>query len=147
MLCAQSLSPVWFFVTPWTTAHQAPLSMEFPRQEYWSGLPFPPPGDLPNPGIESESPPSAGRFFTTEEAQIVLCWYTNKEINHRVKNVDSEICPSRYENLVYDKGCISAQGGKMRLFSKINGDNWADTWGQKVESTIQTLDKNIFQTY
>ena len=37
-------------VTPWTVAHQTPLSMEFPRQEYWSRLPFPPPGDLPNPG-------------------------------------------------------------------------------------------------
>ena len=37
-------------VTPWTVAHQAPLSLEFPRQEYWSGLPFPPSGDLPNPG-------------------------------------------------------------------------------------------------
>ena len=42
-------------VTPWT-AHQVPLSMEFPRQEYWSGLPFPSPGDLPNPGIEPRSP-------------------------------------------------------------------------------------------
>ena len=41
--------------TPWTAAHQAPLSMGFPRQEYWSGLPFPPPGDLPDPGIEPVS--------------------------------------------------------------------------------------------
>ena len=41
---------------PWTVVHQAPLSMGFPRQEYWSGLPFPPPGDLPNPGNESSSP-------------------------------------------------------------------------------------------
>ena len=39
--------------TPWTVARQAPLSMGFPRQEYWSGLPFPPPGDLPDPGIET----------------------------------------------------------------------------------------------
>ena len=45
------LSHVWFFVTTWTVAHQAPPSMEFSRQEYWSGLLFPPPGDLPNPGI------------------------------------------------------------------------------------------------
>ena len=44
------------FAAPWTVAHQAPLSMGFSRQEYWSGLPFPPPGDLPNPGIESGSP-------------------------------------------------------------------------------------------
>ena len=55
--------------TPWTAACQAPVSMEFSRQEYWSGLPFPPPGDLPNPGIEPVSPTSpalAGRVFTTE---------------------------------------------------------------------------------
>ena len=45
-----------FFVTPWTVARQAPLSMGFSRQEYWSGLPFPSPGDLPNPGIEPGSP-------------------------------------------------------------------------------------------
>ena len=49
-------SNVQLFVTPWTVACQAPLSMEFSRQEYWSGLPFPPPGDLPDPGIEQESP-------------------------------------------------------------------------------------------
>ena len=52
--------------TPWTVAHQAPLSMRFPRQEYWSGLPFPSPGDLPDPGIEPASTAMAGGFFTTE---------------------------------------------------------------------------------
>ena len=46
------LSRVWLFATPWTIARQAPLSMGFSRQEYWSGLPFPSPGDLPDPGIE-----------------------------------------------------------------------------------------------
>ena len=45
-------------MTSWTVSHQAPLCMGFFRQEYWSGLPFPPPGDLPNPGIEPESPVS-----------------------------------------------------------------------------------------
>ena len=50
------LSCVQLFVTPWTIACQAPLSMGFSRQEYWSGLPFPSPGDLPNPGIEPRSP-------------------------------------------------------------------------------------------
>ena len=44
------------FVMPWTVAYQAPLSMGFPRQEYWSGLPFPPPGDLPDPEIKPRSP-------------------------------------------------------------------------------------------
>jgi len=50
------VSHVWLCVTPWTIHHQAPLSMEFSRQEYWSGLPFPSPRDLPNPGIEPGSP-------------------------------------------------------------------------------------------
>ena len=52
--------------TPWTVAHQAPLSMGFLRQEYWSGLPFPAPGALPDPGIEALSPALAGGFFTAE---------------------------------------------------------------------------------
>ena len=60
----KSLSHVWLFVTPGTVAHQAPQSMEFSRQEYWSGLPFPSPGDLPNPGTEPGSPTLKGRCFT-----------------------------------------------------------------------------------
>ena len=54
------------FVTPWMVDFQAPLSMGFPRQEYWSGLLFPAQGDLPDPEIELESPALAGGFFTTE---------------------------------------------------------------------------------
>ena len=64
LVCAQSCSLVWL-----STTYQAPLSLEFSRQEYWRGLPFPSPGDLPDPGIEPESSVStalAGRFFTTE---------------------------------------------------------------------------------
>ena len=57
-------------VTPWTVAHQAPLSLGFPRQEYWSGLPLPSPGDLPDPGIEPKSPALAGGFFTIEEVSV-----------------------------------------------------------------------------
>ena len=62
-------SRVWLLVTPWIVAHQAPLSMGFFKQEYWSGLSFPTPGNLPDPGIEPVSlmsPALAGRFFTTE---------------------------------------------------------------------------------
>ena len=55
-----------YFVIPWTVACQAHLSMEFLRQKHWSGLPFPAPGDLSDPGIEAVSPAFAGRFFTTE---------------------------------------------------------------------------------
>ena len=64
-------------VTPWTVPHQTALSMGFPRQEYWSGLPFPIPGDFPNPGIELISPALAGRFFTTSntwEALVNVSW-------------------------------------------------------------------------
>ena len=65
----ESLSHVRLFATPWAVARQAPLSMGFSRQEHWSGVPSPPPGHLPDPGIEPASPTSpalAGRFFTTE---------------------------------------------------------------------------------
>ena len=58
---------VQLFMTPWAVAHQAPLSMEFSRQEYWSGLPFSTLGDLPDPGVKTyifASPALAGRFFT-----------------------------------------------------------------------------------
>ena len=62
-------SCVQLFVMPWTVGSQAPLSLGFSRQEYWDGLPFPSPGDLPDPGTEPVSltcPALAGRFFTTE---------------------------------------------------------------------------------
>ena len=74
------------FEIPWTVAHQAPLSMEFPKQEYWSGLPFPSPGDFPDPGIEPTSPASLalqddslplshqGRPLIT----MYICYYSSK---------------------------------------------------------------------
>ena len=61
------------FVTPPTVALQAPLFMGFSRQEYWNGLPFPPTGDLPDPGIEPVSPEMADGFFTTEPPGKPLC--------------------------------------------------------------------------
>ena len=68
---------VLLFVTPWTVAHQTPLSMGFSGQEYWSGVPFPPPGDLPDPGIELaslSSPALAGGFFTTGSIWEAAFW-------------------------------------------------------------------------
>ena len=69
-MCVHALlfNCVQFFATPWTVALQAPLVMEFSRQEYWSGLPFPTPQDIPDPGIEPESlasPALTDGFFTT----------------------------------------------------------------------------------
>ena len=62
----KSLSRVRLFVTPWTVAYQAPPSMGFSRQEYWSGLPFPSPGDLPDPGIKPRSPAFQADTLTSE---------------------------------------------------------------------------------
>ena len=73
VIVVQSLSRVQLFATPWTIACQAALSMGFPRQEYWSELPFPSPGDLPDPNMEPESPALAGGFFTTEQPGKSLC--------------------------------------------------------------------------
>ena len=76
-------------VTPWTAALQAPLSMGFPRQEYWSGLLLPPPRDLPNLGIKPKSHVSAtlaGRVFTTEPPENLVRVLTAKEIKHYSRN-------------------------------------------------------------
>ena len=63
----KSLSRVQLFATPWTVAHQAPPPMGFSRQEYWNGLPFPSPGDLPDPGIEPRSPALQADTLTSEK--------------------------------------------------------------------------------
>ena len=81
------LSHVLFIAIAWTVAHQAPLSMGFSRQEYWSGLPFPSPGDLPKPGIKLVSPVSpalAGGFFTTSSTWKALF---NEDYQKKKKNL------------------------------------------------------------
>ena len=65
-LCCSVARSCLALVTLWTVARQAPLSIGFPRQKYWSGLPFPSPGNLPHPGIKPNSPALTGEFFTTE---------------------------------------------------------------------------------
>ena len=67
-----SVSLVRLFVTPWTLAYEAPPSVEFSRQEYWSGLPFPSPGDLPQPGIEPGSPAGKQTLLTSEPPHYIL---------------------------------------------------------------------------
>ena len=73
----KSFSHVWLFVTPWTVTYQAPLSMGFSRQEYWSGLPFPSPGNLSNPGIELMSSCIVGRRFycLRHQGSQYICTY------------------------------------------------------------------------
>ena len=77
-----STSAVSDFVTPWSVGHQAPLSMGFSRQEYWSGLPFPPPRDLPDPGIKPRSPALQANSLPTETGvhQIAIEW--TRDIQH-----------------------------------------------------------------
>ena len=102
-LCVLScFSCVWLFATPWTVAHQAPLSMGFSRQEYESGLPRPSPGDLPDPAIEPvplTSPALAGGFFTTSATWevpslafyirlICLCYYLIYPILYRTGKIE-----------------------------------------------------------
>ena len=69
---AHSLNRVQLFVTPWTVAHQVPLSMGFSKQECWSGLPFTSPGDLPDPGIQLKSPALQADFFTVWASREVI---------------------------------------------------------------------------
>ena len=83
-VCVKLLSRVQLFVTPWTVAHQAPLSMGFSRQEYYSGLPFPFSGDLPNPGIEPRSP--------TLQADALSSEPPGKPINKILKYVNENAC-------------------------------------------------------
>jgi len=94
-VCVCVCSVILDSVTSWTVTPQAPLSVEFPRQEYWCGLPFPSPGDLPNPRIELASPALAGRFFTAvppgkPQNNMEFPQKTKKRIkqaaNHRYKN-------------------------------------------------------------
>ena len=95
------------FVIPWTVTHQAPLSKGFPKQEYWSGLLSPPPGDFPDPGIELVSLLStalAGGFFTTsaswEHLQKVKHWVTEWSSNSTPTHI-----PRRNENICSHKHC------------------------------------------
>ena len=77
------LSRVRLFATPWTVAHQAPPSMGFSRQEYWSGLPFPSPGDLPDPGIKHRSPALQADTLTSEPRWLrwVGIWIKQRELD------------------------------------------------------------------
>ena len=88
-------SRVQLFATPWTVAHQAPLSAGLFRQGYWSGLPRPPPAEFPDPGIEASSltrPASAGRFFTTS-------WeHTGESTLQRIPEIVRTVSPWKNDN-------------------------------------------------
>ena len=130
------LSPVWLFVTSWTIARQAPHSMGFPRQQYWSELPFPTSGDLPDPRIEPiahVSPILAGRFFTTEplskptEIINTLKWKANEELHgsiitlHKHQTSYSSCCDAEGSTTSY---LYSPGMGKRELDSTYKNIKW-----------------------
>ena len=88
----KSLSRVRLFVIPWTIAHQAPPSMGFSRQEYWSGLPLPSPGDLPDPGIKPRSPALQADALTSEPKLVTTFLPESKCLNSMaVVNIYSDL--------------------------------------------------------
>ena len=76
------LTHVQLFAIPWTVAYQAPPSMEFSRQGYWSGLPFPSPGDLPDPGIEPRSPALQADALPSEPPGKLFMYINSKQKRH-----------------------------------------------------------------
>ena len=83
---AKLLSRVQLWMIQWTVARQAPLSMGYSSQEYWSGLPSTPPRHLPNPGMEPDFPALAGGFFTIEPPANSLYLHENTFISHKILN-------------------------------------------------------------
>ena len=102
---------VWLFVSPWTVAHQAPLSMGFSRQEYWSALPGPPPGDLPDPGIEPVSPALAGGFFTTSATWEAHVLYQSSSKRISWTSVTGELLNNANPPVPFQTYRISASKG------------------------------------
>ena len=80
----ESPSRVRLFATPWTVAYEAPLSMGFPRQEYWSGLPFPPPGDLPESGLKPRSPALLA-YYLLSDVGLLHCRQILYHLSHQGK--------------------------------------------------------------
>ena len=104
----------WLFVTPWTVARQASLSIGFSRQEYWSGLPFPPPRNLPHPGTEPTSPSSpalAGGFFTTWATwEVQTTVYSQTKIDSQVQKREKK--KQHQKTLVVPNGRGKQRRGK-----------------------------------
>ena len=111
------------FVTVWTVAYQAPVSLGFPRQEYWSGLPFPSPGDLPEPGINPMSLAVAGRFFTAEPpgkpipslASTDLFRLTPKSFWHNPSSFGFHYNPEEGQCSNYCTAALISHAGKVML--------------------------------
>ena len=123
-VCAQPLSRVQLSATPWTVARQAPLSMGFSRQENWSGLPFPPPGDLPDPGIEL-----ASLCLLHQQVGFCFCFYHwwhlgSPEVRLRFKSWPHSL-PTNYRTVSFfslPPAVFSTAGWRLHLVS--HGESW-----------------------
>ena len=119
--CAvHTLSRVWLCAIPWTVARQAPLSLEFSRQEYWSGLPFPSPGDLPHGGTERASPTLAGRFFTNKPP--------GKPLNGNVLNMPHSILMLTLQERGHRCPLIPEEENEAQTFSDACIQNQVAQW-------------------
>ena len=128
LVAVQLLSRVWLFVTPQAIAHQAPPSMGFSRQDYWSELPCPPPGDLPpNPGIKPgslRSPALAGKFFTANanwealDMLNILSWKSLRKTAETGRSRWPSSCPFPLKWVRKDSGerCLLVPGGKKHSY-------------------------------
>ena len=120
------LSCVWLFATPWTVAHQAPLSMGFSRQEYWRGLPVPPPGALPHPGIEPKPPTLQAASLPSEPPgkpyieyiSSSLC-YTGGPCYLAILYAIVCICPSQTPTPSFSHSCSLASTGLFSMYQFI----------------------------
>ena len=133
-MCAQSFSCVQLFAIPQTAVSQAPLSMEFSRQEYWTGLLFPPPGHLPNPGIKPASPVSpalAGRFFTTRSPGKPSWEYSLSERKKVIGTSEGEKRAQCREGEIQETG-------KARNSQDNSYSTWGQSWAKQVEPRMRT---------
>ena len=142
---AQSFSCVWVFAVLWAVARQAPLSMGFSRQEYWSGLPFPPPQDLPDPGIEPMSPALAGGFFfffflppgkpthmhTYAQTKQIIC---ELKISHVMKLYWGR-SPGRGHGSLFQYSCLE---------NPMDRGAWWVTWGHRESDTTCKHDTRLW---
>ena len=110
------LSRVQLFVTPWPVALWTPLSLGFSRQEYWSGLPLPLPGELPHPGIEPTclmSPALAGRLFTTEPPHFNRKTRKKSHVKHHLNTDETWVTPLVITGM---SACFSIRGCGSRMY-------------------------------
>ena len=135
------------FATPWTIARQAPLSMGFPRQEYWSGLPFPSLGGLPDTGIEPPSPTLAEGLFTTEQPGKPYFMNFNNinsvcgssQVVLVIKNPPTNAGDARDEGLIPGSGRSSEVGNGIPLSTLAWKITWAEEPGRLKSMGLQRV--------